>query len=225
MKYKSQDNARIDEFLSVGHRLLDDGHYVEGMDYIMRARHLRESSSAVDLPKTNVMRDMLRLLGDLDIEFAVIGGLAVAVHGKPRNTGDIDVLSDSIPGQERISDHDYMRRFNFYRGQSHTGTHLILDHHNGMVELLLANTQLRRNALATSVVTDILGVDVPVVSPVMLIALKLAALVDNPEKRKSDLADIISVFVESTVDPNDVRAVINDERMLAILNKVAGLIE
>jgi len=36
--------------------------------------------------------DLLRLLGEHCVEYAIVGGYAVARHGHPRFTGDLDVL-------------------------------------------------------------------------------------------------------------------------------------
>ena len=39
-------------------------------------------------------RDLLVEFSDEDVEFLLVGAFAVAFHGVPRATGDIDVLSD-----------------------------------------------------------------------------------------------------------------------------------
>jgi predicted nucleotidyltransferase len=35
--------------------------------------------------------DFIRLLNDFDVEYLVVGGYAMAFHGKPRYTGDLDI--------------------------------------------------------------------------------------------------------------------------------------
>ncbi len=48
--------------------------------------------------------EFLNLLIDHDVEFAVIGGFAVAVHGQPRATKDIDVwIRRSVANAERVA--------------------------------------------------------------------------------------------------------------------------
>lgn len=42
-------------------------------------------------------RDLLRALLDHDVRFLVVGAYALAVHGHPRATGDIDVWVDATP--------------------------------------------------------------------------------------------------------------------------------
>ena len=43
------------------------------------------------------MKDVLRLLADHGVDFAICGGHAVAFHGYPRMTLDMDVLIDPTP--------------------------------------------------------------------------------------------------------------------------------
>ena len=42
--------------------------------------------------------DMLRALVDEGVEFIVVGAHAMAVHGVPRSTGDLDILVDASEG-------------------------------------------------------------------------------------------------------------------------------
>ncbi|MEO5589571.1 MAG: hypothetical protein ABIS03_08300 [Gemmatimonadaceae bacterium] len=47
---------------------------------------------------------MLRGLGDTDVQFVVIGGLAAAAHGSRRITDDLDICYDATaPNLERLS--------------------------------------------------------------------------------------------------------------------------
>ena len=48
-------------------------------------------------------RDMLACLGDAGVEFVIVGAHALAAHGLPRATGDIDVLvRPSAENAERV---------------------------------------------------------------------------------------------------------------------------
>lgn len=42
-------------------------------------------------------KDMLQSLSDLDVKFIVVGAYALAVHGYPRATGDIDIFVEVSP--------------------------------------------------------------------------------------------------------------------------------
>ncbi|MBO9154792.1 nucleotidyltransferase [Chitinophaga sp. GCM10012297] len=47
--------------------------------------------------------DFLRLLNKHQVDFMVVGGYALAFHGKPRNTGDLDIwINVSQENAERI---------------------------------------------------------------------------------------------------------------------------
>ncbi len=41
--------------------------------------------------------DLLRAFGDHDVRFLVVGAYALALHGRPRATGDLDVWVDPTP--------------------------------------------------------------------------------------------------------------------------------
>jgi len=43
-------------------------------------------------------KDFLRLLAAHCVDYAIVGGYAVARHGHPRFTGDLDILIDPAPG-------------------------------------------------------------------------------------------------------------------------------
>ena len=41
--------------------------------------------------------DLLRAFGDADVRFMIVGAYALAVHGRPRATGDLDIWVDATP--------------------------------------------------------------------------------------------------------------------------------
>jgi len=45
--------------------------------------------------------DLLRAFVDAEVRFLVVGAYALAVHGRPRGTGDIDVWVDATPGNAK----------------------------------------------------------------------------------------------------------------------------
>ena len=47
--------------------------------------------------------DLLRALSDADVRFMVVGAYALAIHGHPRATGDLDIWVDATPqNAERV---------------------------------------------------------------------------------------------------------------------------
>jgi hypothetical protein len=59
----------------------------------------RPPVQVIDLPDD--FRDLLLALADADAEFVVMGGHAVAFHGHPRATRDLDVLVRATPANAR----------------------------------------------------------------------------------------------------------------------------
>jgi hypothetical protein len=55
--------------------------------------------SELELPDD--FRDVLVALADEEAEFVLIGGWAVAVHGRPRATEDLDVLVRATPANSK----------------------------------------------------------------------------------------------------------------------------
>lgn len=48
-------------------------------------------------------RDMLSALSDAEVEFVVVGAFALAAHGNPRSTGDIDIfVRPTVNNAERV---------------------------------------------------------------------------------------------------------------------------
>ena len=48
-------------------------------------------------------RDLLELLNEHEVEYLIVGGYALAFHGAPRFTGDIDVfVRPALENAERI---------------------------------------------------------------------------------------------------------------------------
>ena len=45
--------------------------------------------------------DLLRALSAADVRFLIVGAYALALHGKPRATGDLDVWIDATPDNAR----------------------------------------------------------------------------------------------------------------------------
>lgn len=176
-------------------------------DTILTAcRAISEKTIMGNLPPTSILLDLCNFLCDQKIAFALIGGLAVNVHGQARGTEDVDVLVEKLPDPQVLSDPTAMRRFGFYRGKSATGTSLILDSRTAAsyVELLVANTPLKQWALCSAASHDVLRVKLPVVSPAALVALKVHAMTENPKRVPKDLPDAVSVALRHTLDESEI---------------------
>lgn len=151
------------------------------------------------LPSANILLNLTSLLEDQKIAYALIGGLAVNVHGQARETQDIDALVERLP--ERTRDVAYMEKFGFYPTKSATGKGMIIDTRQGVgyVELLVAEDKLAQWAVRTAGRVSVLHTVVPMVSREALVATKLRAMHNNTSRRVKDLPDIVSILVRGSV--------------------------
>ncbi|MEK6704263.1 MAG: nucleotidyl transferase AbiEii/AbiGii toxin family protein [Bdellovibrionota bacterium] len=124
-----------------------------------------------------------RLLENAKIDHALIGGLALAVHGINRATGDIDLLVDEANRSkliEELKNSKYALRME---------TPEVL-HFQGPVRLdiLLARRPVSRGMLARAKITPLLNIKC--LDPEDLIGLKIQAYQNNPRRALQDKADI-----------------------------------
>ena len=191
-----------DRLVRIAHKIMDEGgNEQDGEEVLDVAHQIAGRSLRGNVPPNDLMTSLDLLMATHGVQWAVIGAIAVFVHGTPRDTQDIDVLVSSMPDPVKIADPRHMEQFGFYRSKSSTGTILVIDHRqSGQVELLLANDALRQAALASARPEMILGRQVPVVDAAHLIALKVSAWTENPVRGGKDRTDIVSVWEKSHPD-------------------------
>ncbi len=208
------------KLVRIAYRLIEKGQHSDGEEILDATHAIRGRSLFGSIPDNNIMQSLSSLLTDLECNFAIIGAIALAVHGQVRNTEDIDALVDPFPPRSKTKDTEYMRTFGFYPAGSSTGTMITIDHRkNGQIELLSTNTPLRQWALSTASKTMILGNLVPVVSAPALIAMKVVAMAENPKRRSKDQPDIVSILIRSKPDLNEAMNFLSDSEK-AILQKI-----
>lgn len=138
--------------------------------------------------------DLQRVLDELGaalraqgIEHALIGGLALAAHGVPRATADIDFL---VAG-ERAELLDALLREHGYRSLQRTpdvANYVSDTGKGGRVDVLFARRAYTRSMLARAVVRG--GAGIPVVDAADLIGLKVQSSSNDSRRARLDLADI-----------------------------------
>lgn len=200
----------VAELRSLADKLFDIGQDDLAHEALGVSMHLMARTISGSIPPRSLLQNLILLLNDNGCNYAVIGGMAVNVHGTPRGTEDINLLVDKFPPADRLSDANYMRRFGFYKAKSATGTVLEIGPRqgDGFVQLLLANSELFRWALRTAQPERILSAIIPVITPHAVIALKAHAIQINDSRRAKDSADIVSVVHTSHV--RDLKAKIKD---------------
>jgi len=92
------------DFREIGH-ILEERQVLDLAERVLD--HVRQMTSQTlleGMPPTNVLRDLDLFLRNQKINFAIIGGIAVGVHGIPRGTADIvTVFSESKPDMTEIA--------------------------------------------------------------------------------------------------------------------------
>ena len=208
-----------DRLVRIAHKIMDEGNEQDGGEVLDLVHQVAARSLRGSVPPNSLMASLDGLLAAHKIRWAVIGAVAVFVHGTPRDTQDIDVLVDPMPDAAKLADPRHMEQFGFYRARSSTGTVLTVDHRqSGQVELLLADDALRQAAIASANPEMVLGRQVPVVDAAHLIALKVHAWTRNPSRGGKDRTDIVSVWEKSRPDLSPVLGLL-DPAELANLRK------
>ena len=135
------------------------------------------------------VRDILRMLNEAQIHYAIIGGVAMGYHSIPRATQDIDVLvsREDIPRVQRLLQPYYRRG---------TAVVMVFDVEGTHLDVLPATLRYGRTAIDNAV--EVLVHDIPakVVSVRDLLLLKLFAIPDRPDpvKAMQDRTDVAALL-------------------------------
>jgi hypothetical protein len=215
-----------DKLVRIAHKIMDSGNSQDGEEVLDLAHQVASRSLRGNVPPNDLMTSLDGLLSAHGIKWAVIGAIAVFVHGTPRDTLDIDVLVSAMPDAAKLADPRHMEQFGFYRAKSSTGTVLTVDHRqSGQVELLLANDSLRQAAIASAQPEMILGRQVPVVDAAHLIALKASSWTANPARGGKDRTDIVSVWEKSRPDLSSVLGLLSDAELANLKKAIPDAFE
>jgi hypothetical protein len=155
----------------------------------------------VDVAKDlfNTLKSLCALLRDAHMEFCLIGGLAVAIQAKPRATEDIDLLVLIEEQQIQTLIDLLKKRFsiihkkNIMHFENATICRTVLasppDDAPGavVVDFLLADRQIYREALRNPISLTVDGVTIPLARPESLIRMK------ELSSRPQDLLDIAAL--------------------------------
>ena len=154
-----------------------------------------------------VFKELLEEFSKNNVRFALIGGFALHVAGFTRATKDIDFL---ILTEDIAKIKDIMTRLGYEL------THESLEFSNywhpmiplGCVDYLHAHRKYTREMLSRAKKHKILeNIEVPVLIPEDIIGLKVQSMVNNPERRSLDMADIEYLIRENlnTINMDTVR--------------------
>lgn len=145
-------------------------------------------------------------LGVAGIRVAVVGGVALAAYGHPRTTLDLDLVTEGGAQEPVVA---LMESLGFKTLHRSTGysNHMHQDAAHGRVDFVYV-----RGATLEQVFDGVrrlpgpAGLPLPVPSPEHLIAMKLHAIQNSPERLWQDMADIGFLVRLDGVDRRQVRA-------------------
>lgn len=170
------------------------------------------------------LRTFVRLLEGLEVEYAVMGGIAVRAHAIPRATQDVD-FTVALQRSRLPELYDAARRLGYHVPEAYGGGWV--DQVAGMplvrvgryiegnlidVDLFLAESAFQHELLTRARPEQLDDLTVRVVSPEDLILLKLLA------HRPRDIADIGDIlFVQGSLDEKYLRRWAHDLGVLSRL--------
>lgn len=137
----------------------------------------------------SVLIDIHTALDAAGIGHALIGGLALSVHGAGRATIDLDLLAEA----SRRSDLQSIllsRGYECLHANENVANFLSKDPARGRVDFLFAARERGLAILARAVPHEVLGAAIRVVDAADLIGLKVQAYANDPKRRHMDLFDI-----------------------------------
>lgn len=152
----------------------------------------------------------LREVGDfLDrrgAPWAVVGGLGLAALGFPRSTLDLDLVVTAAV-QDDLVDHLEAEGFRTLHRSPGYSNHQHPDPERGRIDFVYVRGDTAEKLFSsTLMVAGPQGKDVRVPKPEHLIAMKVVAMKNDPERALQDLADIRLLLGLPGVDLDEVRA-------------------
>lgn len=161
-----------------------------------------------------VIQLLLDFFNARQIEHALIGGFALKAYGYLRATQDVDFILKQIDQSkvvEFVESLGYvtLHRSKGYSNHRHTLAGL------GQIDFVYIRGETAETIFSQSQKICILnGVELPVVKPIHLIALKIFAIKNDPGRRLRELADIEYLMTLPEVDAKEVETAFRKHGLL-----------
>ena len=159
----------------------------------------------------NLIKSLSRISKKLkrgDINFCLIGAVALGCFGLPRYTSDIDILAEI---DDRLAIFSIMEKLSYqcYQKTEVFAQFDLAEGFGGKVDFMFVKTEDGKDIIKNSaVIDDMVFGKVPVVQPADYIILKLMAIANNPERSIKDEADISLCF--ELLNSNNLRTEFED---------------
>ncbi len=138
-------------------------------------------------------------LVERDVDHALIGGLALSVHGAGRATVDLDWLADGLRS-DRVDELMLSEGYEAIHRNDNVGNYLSRDPVKGRIDFLFAHRERAVAILQRASAYEVLGERVRVADASDLIGLKVQAYANDPRRRHDDLGDIARLIRSGSVD-------------------------
>jgi len=153
-----------------------------------------------------VLRTLAEFFDESNVEWGVIGGLAMAVHGAARTTLDVDIVVDGALQDKLIG---FLQSQGFATVHRSTGysNHLHEDPDLGRIDVVYVRGDTSRNILDNMQVhPGPGGIKIPVPRPEHLAAMKAYSIKNDPRRTLRELADIRVLLDVPDVDREEVNS-------------------
>lgn len=152
-----------------------------------------------------VLEMVTAFLGGEGFDHALIGGLAMASYGMPRTTIDVDLV---VTGEAQDDLVEFLESRGYETLHRSTGysNHLHSDPELGRVDVVYV-----RDATSRELFTDVRrapgpgGVDLPILRPGHLVAMKVFAMKNDPSRTFQEMADIRFLMTLPEMPRDEVR--------------------
>lgn len=153
---------------------------------------------------------------------AVAGGVALAAYGNPRLTIDLDIVTDADAQPRLIADLEAAGYRTLYRSTGFSN-HLHADPEWGRIDIIYVDAITSAKLFAaTRVMNGPGGRAIRVPRPEHLIAMKVQAIANAPERTWQDLADIRHLLALPGVDLDEARGYFAKAGLLARWEDLRG---
>lgn len=149
---------------------------------------------------SSVLAEAKSAFGKDGIRFALAGGVAVATYGIQRSTLDLDLIVPSVDADAAV---EALERLGFETIRRSEGFSNHLRSEGGeRIDLLFVAEPTASALFARATRQSVFDeMAIAVVHPEHLVAMKLFALKQNPDRQAIDLEDVRALLLKGLVDP------------------------
>ena len=147
-------------------------------------------------------------------DWALIGGLALAVHGAGRLTHDVDIATETRV-QGTLVDFLEAAGYETLHRSKGFSNHVHADPELGRIDVAYVDSSTAQQLFGDAHEAEILGgVVAKVARPEHLVAMKVLAAKNDPGRRLQEMADVVALLRASGLDAQSVRAYFESNDLL-----------